>query len=154
MTRRRWDDGDTPFGAWLRTKHQERIGSHRFSAHNGDYFWHDYRDSWFIFMEEKRYRGKQTKSQRDTHGIVTQLLEKASGAVVETMRGPRPVEFRGYYLIVFDKTSPEDGEFTINGMKANEVELLHLLETGHMPESARCQQNGIALEIEARQSKD
>lgn len=130
MTRRRYDDGDTPYGAWLRTRHQERIGSHRFSAQNADYFWHEYRESWFIVMEEKRYGAKQTLAQQDTHGIVVQLLEMASGSVVRTMRGPRAVEFRGYYLIVFDRTNPEDGGLSINGIRASKADLLCLLDTG------------------------
>ncbi len=134
MTRQRHDSNGTEFGDWLRNKHQDRIGSHRFSAQNLDYIWHDYRANWLITIEEKRYGGMRSqraqKAQKDTHGIVMQLLWRGSGSVVETMRGSRPVEYRGHYEIIFENTNPDDGGFTINGVPGNQDMLLELLTTG------------------------
>jgi len=134
MTRQRMDGKGTPFGEWLRTRHQGKIGSHTFSAQNLDYIWHNYRENWFITIEEKRYGGMRDRSaqraQRDTHGIVAQLLEGSSGMDVDTLRGHRRAEYRGHYEIVFDRTSPDDGDMTINGRQANEQDLLRLLTVG------------------------
>lgn len=134
MTRQRNDNHGTPFGNWIRENHQARIGSHIFSAQNLDYIWHNYRESWLITIEEKRYGGMRNglaeAAQQDTHGVVTQMLQKASGAIVKTMRGIKRAEYRGHYVIVFKNTTPDDGSFTINGKPSELTELLSLLETG------------------------
>lgn len=134
MTRQRNDEHSTEFGVWLRTQYQRWIGSHTFSAQNLDYIWHNWKKNWIILIEEKRYGGMVNKraefAQRDTHGVVSQMLEIASGSVVNTARGPRLCEYRGYYRIVFENTSPDDGWMTINGEPADEKDLLRLLYTG------------------------
>jgi len=136
MTRQRNDNHGTPFGTWIRENHQARIGSHIFSAQNLDYIWHNYQDNWLITIEEKRYGGMRNggaeKAQADTHGVVIQLLQKASGAIVKTMRGMRRAEYRGHYVIVFENTTPDDGCFSINGKQSELTELLSLLETGNI----------------------
>lgn len=134
MTRQRNDEHSTEFGLWLRENYQEKIGSHIFSAQNLDYIWHNYKESWMILIEEKRYGGMGNSraefAQRDTHGAVAQLLEIASGSVINTARGRRACEFRGYFKIVFENTSPDDGWMTINGKFATEEELVRLLCSG------------------------
>jgi len=66
----------------------------------------------------------------DTHGIVAQMLKASSGVPVQTMRGVRPAEYRGHYVIVFENTSPEDGWVNVNKRRVTEFELLELLTTG------------------------
>ena len=133
MTQQRRDEHSTQFGNWLRTQYQREIGSQNFSAQNLDYIWHNYREGWFILIEEKRYKRMQDNSQKDTHGILSQLLSIASGSKVFTMRGQKGVEYRGYYLIVFENTTPDDGWMNINGQRADIVGLLRLLQTGRFP---------------------
>lgn len=136
MTRQRNDNHSTEFGIWLREKYQKWIGSHTFSAQNLDYIWHNYLENWIILIEEKRYGGMMNKgarrAQEDTHGVVAQMLAIASGSVVNTMRGPRKCDYRGYYRIVFENTSPDDGGMTINGEPATEKDLMRLLYTGSL----------------------
>ena len=130
MTVERRDEHGTEFGTWLRKKHQNIIGSQNYSAQNLDYIWHNYRSNWFITIEEKRFRRMPDIAQSDTHSIVSQLLTSASGKIVKTLRGERPAEYRGHYLIVFEKTSPEDGWVNVNHKRVTEEELLTLLSTG------------------------
>ena len=132
MTQQRRDQHGTEFGEWLRKEHQKDIGSHTFSAQNLDYIWHNYRESWMITIEEKRHGRQPDAAQKDTHGILTQLLQKASGAIVKTFRGDRGVEYRGHYVIIFENTSPKDGRLKINGQIKTEQDLLQLLKTGRI----------------------
>lgn len=120
----------SPFSDWLRAL-PPPYTSMRFDNQNLDYIWHDYLHGWFITIEEKRYGGTCSPAQKDTHGIVAQFLALASGALVDTMRGRRRKDYRGHYVIVFDKTTPEDSTWlTINGAKATKADLLALLLNG------------------------
>lgn len=130
MTTLRRDSTGTQFGTWLRTQHQELIGSNQFSAQNLDYIWHNYRDGWFITIEEKRWRKASDKAQLDTHGIVAQMLKASNGIPVQTMRGVRPAEYKGHYVIVFENTTPADGWVNVNHQRVTEQELIKLLTTG------------------------
>lgn len=137
MTRLRNDDRGTAFGDWLRTEHQKEIGSHTFCATDIDYVWHNYKDNWFIIIEEKRYGGMTNepaeRAQSDTQGILHQLLQASSGKQVVTMRGIREADYRGYYKIVFSGEGPADSDKCIvNGKCVNRLTLLHLLETGRV----------------------
>ena len=132
MTVQRRDIHSTEFGEWLRCKYQDQIGSQNFSAQNLDYIWHNYREGWFITIEEKRNKRQPDLSQKDTHAMVEQLLTKASGAPVKTMRGVRPAEYRGHYLVVFENSSPADGWVNVNHNRVSEAELVGLLTTGRL----------------------
>lgn len=84
-------------------------------------------------LEEKRYNSKSSLSQKDTHGIIDQLLQVASGTEIKTVRGKRPIEYRGYYLIQFEKTNPEDSQWIkINGKRHTTEDLLFLLQHGYL----------------------
>lgn len=132
MTTLRRDSTGTQFGTWLRTQHQELIGSNQFSAQNLDYIWHNYRDGWFITIEEKRWRKASDKAQLDTHGIVAQMLKASSGIPVQTMRGVRPAEYKGHYVIVFENTTPDDGWVNVNHKRVDKNDILRLLMTGSL----------------------
>lgn len=137
QTKRRYmnDGKSTPFSDWLRSL-ERPLDSSVFSNQNLDYVWHNYRSSWLILIEEKQYDGWQTDAQEDTHSILDQMLRHASGVSVKTMRGLRPVTYRGYYLIKFTKTSPDDsGVVTINGHVYFDppAAVRHLLTEGALP---------------------
>ena len=127
-----YPDTMTPMSGWLRAL-GHGLDSRVISNHNLDYIWHNYRESWMILIEEKRYGARQTKSQADTHGIVDQKLHIAQGRMVKTLRGMRLVDYRGYYLIQLSATTPDDSEWMrINGKLASIDALMRLLHTGRM----------------------
>lgn len=137
MTRQRHDDKGSPFSDWLRV--QPEIGSHTFSAQNLDFVWHNYRDSWFMLIEEKTHGGMQNRfaemAQKDTHGVLHQMLEAAMIArpSVQTLRGKRPVDYLGYHTVVFPNTGPLDSPYVcIDGERKSIDELLRMLKTGEL----------------------
>lgn len=129
-------DTMTPYSLWLRQLARP-LDSSVFSNHNLDYVWHNYRENWLLLMEEKRFGATCTPSQRDTHGVVDQMLSYASGMTVNTLRGRRMVEYRGYYLVQFSATTPDDSEWIrINGTNCTRSDLIGLLRTGYLVELA------------------
>lgn len=129
MTKQRNDSHSTEFGLWLRQL-PAPLTSVNISCQNLDYIWHNYQQSWLITIEEKRYDGVSSYAQIDTHNIIRQMLEKASGCMVSTARNDRRIEYRGHYIIRFSSTNPDDGEIEINGVKVTKEELIHLLTFG------------------------
>ncbi len=130
MTRTWNNHGDaTPFSHWLRAL-PSPLDSRRISNHDLDYVWHDYQANWLLTMEEKRFGGQSSPAQRDTHGVVAQMLAASDGMVVRTLRGVRPVRYLGHYEIVFENTSPDDGWIKINGHDVSRRYLVSLLSGG------------------------
>ena len=132
----------TPFSDWLRDL-PVPLDSSCISLQNLDYVWHNYRENWFITMEEKQNAATCPPAQRDTHGIVYQFLKLASEVLdltrgnvragINSKRNWRKVEYRGHYVISFENTSPDDsGWIRINGNKLGCVELTTLLATGRL----------------------
>lgn len=125
----------TPFSDWLRSL-TGPLSSKVFSAQNLDYIWHNYKENWFITIEEKRFGGNTSFAQRDTHMIVSGLLKAASGANVKNARGKFvDVEYRGHYVIRFSQTTPDDSEAIYvehdrESIRVRKGELLELLGTG------------------------
>ena len=119
------------YSDWLRQLPYP-LDSRNYDNENLDYVFFHYREGWFITMEEKQFGARSTMAQKDTHGIVAQLLTYASqsSVKVETLRGKRSIEYRGHYEISFEKTSPNDGGLAINGQPADEEKLIRLLTTG------------------------
>lgn len=131
MTKQRNDNHSTEFGLWLRN--QPQLESSRFDAENLDYIWFAYRNGWLITVEEKRHGASPSNAQNDTHSIVKQMLENASGNEYKTMRGKRKIEYRGHYLIQFEKTNPDDSKWIkINGVECTKMELIFLLVNGKL----------------------
>lgn len=144
MTRPRFDQENkaTEFSEWLR-RLSPPLDSSRIDNENIDYVWFDYRGGWFILIEEKRHYGSQTSAQADTHGIVNQFLTAASSLAtpVETMRGSRRIEYRGYYLVRFSDTCPDDStSVTINAHTYTSPRdaVLTLLRCGCQPDDCVC----------------
>ena len=136
MTKQRHDEHSTEFGLWLRKEHQDRIDSRicGFSAQNLDYIWHNYKEWWLITIEEKCYCGKTSFAQRDTHGIIYQMLRYANHCLVFNVRGKQSqIDYRGHYLVVFEKTTPDDGWIKVNGRPCPKAAFLELLATGNPP---------------------
>lgn len=126
----------TPLSDWLRAL-PEPWSSRTVSNQNLDYIWHQYRDNWLITIEEKRFEGTVNFAQRDTHGVLVQLLHAGSGTEVITARDIRVrVEYRGHYVLRLEKTTPDDSAWLeLNGQRATKAQFLELLRTGClMPE--------------------
>lgn len=128
------DTNFSPFSLWLRAL-PKPYDSGSVSNQNLDYIWHRYREAWIITIEEKRFAGAVSFAQRDTHGIVRQLLQAGSGAECLTARGRWVrVEYRGHYVVTFEKTTPDDGWLSIDGKRRTKDDLLALLRTGRLPD--------------------
>jgi hypothetical protein len=128
------------FSDWLRGL-PAPYDSSRVSLHNLDYIWHNYKENWFITIEEKKNGGTCSPAQHDTHAIVFQLLQIASkaleithGSVLSSMKKDRRrVEYRGHYVIAFENTSPDDSSWIrINKNDTNKEGLLRLLTNGQL----------------------
>lgn len=139
----------SPFSDWLRGLGPP-LNSSCVSNQNLDFIWHNHREDWFITMEEKKNGARCSQAQRDTHGIVYQFLQLASeviklarGNVVAGIGGKRQrkrVEYRGHYVVSFEKTNPEDSVWILinpgkHSFQTNTEGLLHLLKTGTLPEN-------------------
>lgn len=131
MTRTRNDNHSTEFGLWLRSQPGLESRKFGFDAENLDYIWFCYSEGWLLTIEEKRYGASSSKAQIDTHGIVKQMLEFASGQEYKTMRGKRKIEYKGHFLIQFEKTNPDDSKWIkVNNREYTREELLFLLRRG------------------------
>lgn len=131
--------GATPFSDWLRSAQcPEELSSKFFDCQNLDYIWFNYCEGWFILIEEKQLGGYQRFNQRDTHSIVDQLLTKASSLkypvnTVNTLRGKRVIEYKGYYQVTFSNGTPDNSEHIwINGHLCSREGLLSLLKHGSL----------------------
>jgi len=128
----------TPFSLWLRstpegTDNGKNFDSRYVSNHNLDFIWHNYKEHWFMLIEEKRFGAiPSTDAQRDTHGMLHQMLVAASGHKVTTVwRGVRPIQYIGYYKIVFEKTTPDDSDWIrINYELVTREQLIKFLQLG------------------------
>ena len=113
MTRKRNDNHSTEFGLWLRE--QEEIDSRKgFVATNIDYMWKNYMTNDWMLIEEKRY------------GSQPQYAQKRLFEYINTVCYQRPF-YKGFYLIVFEKTSPLDGKVFINDLLVTQDELIRFL---------------------------
>lgn len=126
--------GSTHFSDWLREL-KSPLNSAYYDCQNLDYIWFQYREGWFITIEEKMLGLRCNKNQKDTHGIVSQLLRIGSetGRVIKTLRGMRHVEYRGHYEITFEQTTPDDSQWVlINGLRYSPEIVCYLLRTGNL----------------------
>lgn len=122
----------TPFSAWIRAL-PNPLDSTNFDCQNLDYIWFCYRAGWFITIEEKRFGGKSRSAQSDTHSIIAQLLTLASGQPIQTMRGKRPIVYRGHFTVVFENTMPDDSTWvSVNNVRSNNPNerIIQLLKKG------------------------
>ncbi len=114
MTRQRYDDKSTEFGLWLREQdclHSKKYG---YVATNLDYIWGNYLTGLWLLLEEKRYNGKLTYSQANQFKLLHKMASLDDN-------------YRGFHLIVFENTSPDDGEMRLNREIITKDELLDFL---------------------------
>lgn len=128
------------FGLYLRTL-ENPLDCSCISAQNLDYIWHNYRQNWLILIEEKSHNASQSFAQKDTHSIISQMLTFASGQPVKNARGKIiHMEYRGYYLVQFQNTQPDNSAFvSINGVRFPHAPsaIRFLLRHGKAPQLSR-----------------
>lgn len=101
MTRKRNDSHSTEFGLWLRD--QETIDSKLgYVTTNIDYMWENYKTGEWVLIEEKRYNAELSYSQKKQFKKLASSIKK--------------LKYKGFYLITFEKTSPEDGKIYIENI--------------------------------------
>ena len=129
MTRKRFDEKDTPFGSWLRSNPQ-LDSAFGFDGENLDYIWHDYKRGYIMLIEEKRYSGRSSYAQEDTHSLVDQAMQFACERMVfKRINKARPtrIKYFGYHRLVFENTSPLDGWIQWDGRRVTADELTSIL---------------------------
>lgn len=113
-TRKRFDQHSTEFGLWLRNQ-QEIDSSLGFIATNLDYIWHNYKTGDWMLLEEKRHGGNIKLWQNQLFNKLDRLCKVDS-------------HYKGFHKIVFENTSPEDGEIRLDGDVITKSELLEFLQ--------------------------
>lgn len=114
MTQKRRDDHSTEFGLWLRNQ-KEIDSSLGYVTTNIDYVWTNYKTGQWMFLEEKRYNHKPPFYQ--------ERIFKMLGNVAK-----HDPNFCGFHVIIFEKTSPNDGKIYIDGNAVSKEELLKFLQ--------------------------
>ena len=113
MTRKRNDKHSTEFGLWLREQ-LEIDSKYGYVATNIDYMWRNYKTGEWMLIEEKRYNSSITKPQRRMFALLNKACKGDS-------------LYKGFHLIQFENTSPDDGEIKIDNKVVTKEELLNFL---------------------------
>ena len=114
MTAKRQDKHSTQFGLWLREQ-PEIDSKFGYLATNIDYMWRNYKTRDWMLIEEKRYNSSMKKWQIRMFDILNWCANK------------HPY-FRGLHILVFEKTSPEDGAIHLDGKQITKDELISFLQ--------------------------
>jgi len=112
-TRKRIDSHSTEFGLWIRK--QDKVASSRgYAATDLDYIWTNYKTGDWMLIEEKRYMSKVRWSQ----GEIFKTINKAC---------KNDPKYKGFHLLQFEKTSPEDGKTYFDKQEVTAEELIEIL---------------------------
>jgi len=112
MTLKRHDNHSTEFGLWLREQNgiDSSLG---FVASNIDFFWRNYKTGLWMLLEEKRFMANLKTFQ-------AKMFAGLEGCI-------KSPNFKGFHLIVFEKTSPEDGSIFVDDEEISKTELIKFL---------------------------
>ncbi len=133
-TRSRGDNGDTPFGKWLRTHPELDSRITGLDVENIDYTLFLYIRGYLRLIEEKmKYDNFSTLAQRDTHGVLDQICQFACSHPDFTAKRAiagrvEKITYGGYHLVQFEKTNPDDGGVRLNGMPVTKEQFLLFLQ--------------------------
>lgn len=113
MTLQRVDEHSTEFGLWLRVQPEidSKLG---YLATNIDYMWRNYKTGKWMLIEEKRHNSTPKFWQRTMFVILHKLcrLDK---------------DFKGFHLMVFENTSPDDGKIFLDKKEIDRDTLIKFL---------------------------
>ena len=129
MTRPRYDKHSTEFGLWLRKQRciDSRLG---YVATNLDYIWSNYKTGLWMLLEEKRFNAKLTFSQEKQFEVLHNI------AVGD-------INYKGFHLITFENTSPDDGNIKFNNNHITVYELMKFLTFETIP---ACYFGGVLID--------
>jgi len=120
MTRPRYDSHSTEFGLWLRN--QPEIPSKTngkqcpcFNASNIDYMWYEYRfkKTWML-LEEGRFGKEPRWAQSNLFKIIDSAINDSN--------------YRGFHILRFEKTTPDDGKTWLDNKEINRNDLIEFLK--------------------------
>ena len=115
MTAKRIDNDSTQFGLWLRK--QPEIDSYKgYRASNIDYVWTNVNCNYWMIIEEKRYLNTMKPFQEEIYKTVVSSIKDEN--------------FKGFHLLVFEKTNPDDGDIYLDNKKITRDELISFLQFG------------------------
>jgi hypothetical protein len=110
MTKQRVDNHSTEFGLWLRVQPEIDSKKEGYVTSNVDYVWSDYRSGKWMLIEEKRYNSWPKPWQRKTFKLLHDVSQ-------------HDPNYKGFHLIIFEQTSPEDGKMWIDGRTVTKEDL-------------------------------
>lgn len=114
MTTQRRNTGGTPFSNWLR-RQKELDSKFGFVTTDIDYLWYNYKTKEYMIIEEKRYNSEMSKCQKELYMILhNNCLDD--------------INYKGFYKIVFEQTSPENGSIKINDLIVTQTQLIEFLQ--------------------------
>lgn len=114
MTQQRRDNHSTEFGIWLRQQ-PEIDSAAGYTTTNVDYCWMNYLTGEWMYCEEKRYGRVPAWTQ-------TKLFETIDRACRSDDH------YRGFHLLVFQNTSPDDGGIWLDGKHIDRDDLIQFLQ--------------------------
>lgn len=113
MTQQRRDNHSTEFGIWLRQ--QPEIDSARgFITTNVDYVWTNYLTGEWMTVEEKRYGRVPARNQSQQFARIDNACRSDD-------------KYRGFHLLVFENTRPDDGGIWLDGKHITRDDLITFL---------------------------
>ena len=122
LTTQRIDKHSTEYGLWTRgqlpgqkTKVSVLDSSVGFVASNIDFVWRNYKTNEWMLIEEKRY-GCQPKPFQY---VIYKILDSFS---------KEDIFYKGFHLLIFEKTNPEDGKMTLNHEPISPNQLVKFLQ--------------------------
>lgn len=138
MTTTRKDSHSTEFGLWLRNQKQEisicphcgqetrkDAGKWRdpdpldsglgFVTTNIDYVWRNYKTGDWMLLEEKRFMSDVRRWQKE----LFVLVDKGCRLLMK--------HYKGFHLLVFEKTNPEDGKIFLDRKEVTKEDLIKFL---------------------------
>ena len=105
-------ESKTEFSIWLRK--QSEIDSRKgFNTCDIDYVWSD--GTFYMIIEEKRYMSKMSAKQMELYKIIHESCKNDN-------------MYKGFHLIQFSKSNPEDGIIYLDGNEISKNILLEWLE--------------------------
>lgn len=114
MTQPRRDNKSTEFGIWLRQQ-PEIDSKFGYIATNIDYVWKNYKTGQWMIIEEKRFDGRVAFYQEEIFMKIDKLAKTD------------PL-YCGFHLIVFERTSPDDGWIKIDNVNVTKAQLINFLQ--------------------------
>lgn len=115
MTRDRTYEGSTEFSIWIRNQ-PELDSQYGYRAYDTDYIWWNSYSNKFMFIEEKRYGWDIIKA--GPHTIFSRINKLCA----------KDNLYRGYHLICFENTNPDDGRIQLNYQDITKEDLIKFFQ--------------------------